>query len=390
MSDFDVVRSRRGTGSYKWDTTVGEGLLERGAYPLSVADMEFRTPAAVREAIKDFAESGFFCYTDADGEYRDAVRGFMSRRHGWNIDNEWITCTGGVVCAINTAVRAFSQPGEGVIIQTPVYYPFRTAIENNGRRLFENPLVTDADGNYVMNLAELETLASRDDVKMLLLCSPHNPVCRVWSASELRAVGDICLKNGVTVISDEIHFDITSKPHTVFTLADRRFAQNTVICTAVSKSFNLAGLGTSNVIIENEALRERFRKALASDGYTCINCVSRPATIAAYTLCDDWLDEVNAYIDANFELLFSYAERLPGVEICKREGTYLAWLDMRGLGFGSDEELDSFLQQQCLIIPDPGYWFGKGGSGFTRLNLASPRPALEAALERLSEKLMKR
>ncbi|NLA76669.1 MAG: pyridoxal phosphate-dependent aminotransferase [Clostridiales bacterium] len=388
MSEFDIVRSRRGSGSYKWDTTARADLLEKGAYPLSVADMEFPAPVPVREAVRKFASDGFFGYTDADGEYRDAVRSFMARRHDWEISNDWITCTGGVVCAINTAVRAFSERGEGVIIQTPVYYPFRTAVENNGRRVVENPLITDASGRYIMNIPELEMLASRKDVTMLLLCSPHNPVCRVWDREELRALGEICLKNGVTVVSDEIHFDITAKPHTVFTAADRRFAQNTVVCTAISKTFNLAGLGTSNIIIENEALRERFRKALSADGYTCINCVSRPATIAAYTECDEWIDEVNKYINANFDFLGSQAASLPGVRICGREGTYLAWLDMRGMGFSSDEELDRFMQEECLIIPDPGYWFGTGGEGFTRLNLATPRPALESAIRRLADRLV--
>lgn len=380
---FDKVFDRRGTGSYKWDTIVTDGLIERGAYPLSVADMEFQTPPEVRKAITDFSQKGFFCYTDGDQDYRDAVREFMLRRHNFKIDNEWITCVGGVVFAINTAIRAFTDEGDKVIIQSPVYYPFKNSIENNGRIVADNPLVR-VGNSYEMNFTELEEIASQDDVKLMLLCSPHNPVGRVWSKAELQKVGEICLKNNVILLSDEIHFDIirADMEHIVINNVDSAFKDNTIICTAVSKSFNLAGLGTSNIIIESETLREAFRKQLSRDGYSCINCVSRPATISAYTECDYWLDDMNSYVDDNIRLVSEVVDEIPQITMIECQGTYLAWLDMSGLGM-SDTEFDSFLQNECGIIQDPGFWFGEGGKGYTRLNVACPRQALEGALNRL-------
>ncbi len=380
---FDKIVSRRGSGSYKWDTAVTDDAIERGAYPLSVADMEFRTPQEVRSAIKEFTEAGFFCYTDSDKVYRDAVREFMARRHQFYIENDWITCAGGVVFAINTAIRAFTNKGDKVIIQSPVYYPFRNSIENNGRIVADNPLIRK-DNSYEMNFEELEYIASQQDVKLMLLCSPHNPVGRVWTKEELQRVGEICLENNVVLLSDEIHFDILRKDqcHTVINNADSRFYKNTVICTAVSKSFNLAGLGTSNIIIADNVLREKFRKQLSVDGYSCINCVSRPATIAAYTKCDYWLDEMNKYVDENIALVKETVAQIPQINMLNCEGTYLVWLDMNGLGL-NDEELDLFLRNECGIIQDPGIWFGENGMGYTRLNVACPRDVLRECLASL-------
>ncbi len=387
---FDKVFNRQNTGSYKWDTAVPEGAIERGAYPLSVADMEFQTPVEVREAVTEFTEKGFFCYTDADKEYRDAVREFLLRRHNYNIDNDWITCVGGVVFAINTAIRAFTNEGDKVIIQTPVYYPFSKSIINNKRIIADNPLVPDGN-TYKMNFEELEKLASQEDVKLMLLCSPHNPVGRVWTKDELKRVGEICLKNNVVLVSDEIHFDLVRKnqEHIVINNVDEAFAKNTVICTAVSKTFNLAGLGTSNIIIADKALRENFQSRLSIDGYSCINCVSRPATIAAYTKCDYWIDAVKDYIEENIKLVKDILKDVPQIKIYDCQGTYLMWLDMRELGM-TDSELDLFLQNECKIIQDPGFWFGESGQGFTRLNVACPRAILEKSIKAMKEKILNR
>lgn len=387
---FDKVFNRKNSGSYKWDTTVSEGLIERGAYPLSVADMEFQTPQEVREAIKDFTEKGFFCYTDADKAYRDSVREFLSRRHNFNIENDWITCVGGVVFAINTAIRAFTNEGDKVIIQSPVYYPFSKSILNNKRVIADNPLVPE-NNTYKMNFEELEKIASQDDVKLMLLCSPHNPVGRVWTKEELKRVGEICLKNNVVLVSDEIHFDLVRKnqEHTVINNVDESFSKNTVICTAVSKTFNLAGLGTSNIIIADETLRAKFQEQLSADGYSCINCVSRPATIAAYTKCDYWIDGVNDYIEENIKLVNEILSDVPRIKICDCQGTYLMWLDMRKLEM-NDDELDTFLQNECNIIQDPGFWFGENGKGFTRLNVACPRNILEKSVKELRKQVLKR
>ncbi len=386
---FDEVVNRRGSGSYKWDTIIDNGVIERGAYPLSVADMEFKTPEEVRNAIKNFADKGFFCYTDSDKAYRDAVREFMCRRHDFKIENDWIVCVGGVVSAINTAIRAFTKPGEKVIIQSPVYYPFAASVKNNGREVADNPLVV-SNGRYEMNFKELESIASQDDVKMMLLCSPHNPVGRVWSREELKKVGDICLKYGVVLVSDEIHFDILRKDreHIVINNVDENFAKNTVICTAVSKTFNLAGLGTSNIIIADEKLREIFKKRLSVDGYSCINCVSRPATIAAYTECDYWVDSMNEYVSDNINYVKDVVAQIPRIKMFDCQGTYLVWLDMRELGM-DDDALDAFLRDKCGIIQDPGFWFGEGGKGFSRLNVACPRSALEKAMDSLKREIAK-
>ncbi len=384
---FDSIYSRQGSGSFKWDTAAPENAIERGAYPLSVADMEFKTPVEVREAIKDFCEKGFFCYTDTDESYRDSVRNFLLRRHDFPIENEWITCTGGVVCAINTAIRAFTDKGDKVIIQSPVYYPFKNSIENNGRIVADNPLLR-VGNTYEMNFVELEEIASQSDVKLMLLCSPHNPVGRVWTKEELYKVGKICKENNVVLLSDEIHFDILRKGqnHIVINNVDESFSDNTVICTAVSKTFNLAGLGTSNIIIKSEYLRGKFKTRLAADGYSCINCVSRPATIAAYGKCDYWIDAMNDYVDENIRITKEVISRIPKIQLMECQGTYLLWLDMTALGL-NDEELDRFLWEKCKIIQDPGFWFGESGKGFTRLNVACPREKLLECLLNLEDSL---
>ena len=386
---FNEIINRRGSGSYKWDTIVDDGIIERGAYPLSVADMEFKTPLEVRQAITDFAHKGFFCYTSGDEVYRDSVREFLLRRHNFKIENDWIVCVGGVVFTINTAIRAFTELGDKVIIQTPVYYPFSASVNNNGRVIADNPLVIN-NGKYEMNFTELEEIASQDDVKMMLLCSPHNPVGRVWTKEELQKVGEICLKNNVILVSDEIHFDIlrAGQEHTVINNVDESFGKNTVICTAVSKTFNLAGLGTSNIIISDEKLRETFKDQLSKDGYSCINCVSRPATIAAYTKCDYWIDAMRKYVDDNIEFVKSVVERIPQIKMYDCQGTYLVWLDMRNLGM-NDGELDIFLRDKCGIIQDPGYWFGENGKGFSRLNVACPREILEKVMNKLEQEIKK-
>ena len=385
---FNEVFNRKNSGSYKWDEIVQEGLIENGAYPFSVADMEFQAPVEVREAVKRFAERGFFCYTSPDAEYLTSVKNFLFRRHSFEIEPDWVTCVGGVVFAINTAIRAFTDVGDKVIIQTPVYYPFSASILNNNRVIADNPLINN-NGQYEINFSELERLASEPSVKLMLFCSPHNPVGRVWSREELQRVGEICLRNNVILLSDEIHFDLVrkSREHIVINNADASFSKNTVICTAISKTFNLAGLGTSNIIISDDALRERFRKQLSADGYSCINSVSRPATIAAYNECDYWIDAVNEYIEENIELVNFLLSNVNEIKISDCQGTYLMWLDMRGLGL-DDEALDKFLNK-CGIIQDPGFWFGEGGRGFARLNVACPRSVLEKAMINLRNEIEK-
>ncbi len=380
--DFNTIPNRRNTGSFKWNFSSEH----KNAFPFSVADMEWKTAPQIIQAMKDFASKGFFCYSAADDTYRTCVKDFLSRRHNWKIENDWIVCTPGVVAAVNTAVRAYTDLGDGVIIQPPVYYPFANAINNNKRKLVANPLIK-TDNSYKMDLVGLEKLAKDPNNKLMILCSPHNPVGRVWTKEELTAVANICLRNNMILVSDEIHFDITCTEHTCLPTLGKEYADNCVVCTAVSKTFNIAGLGTSNIIIPNEQVRTAFASQLATDGYTCINCCSYPATLAAYTECDDWIDEMNRHVNDNFSLLDTFlTENLPQIKLFEREGTYLAWLDMSALGM-DDFALEKFMIDKCGIIPDPGYWFGEEGKGFTRLDIAVPKEILKKALIELKNQI---
>lgn len=381
--DFSFIPNRCATGSLKWKA-VDMNSEYANAFPFSTADMEWGTAPAIREACAEFSKKGFFCYTEPDGAYKKAVCDFMARRHNWTIKPEWIVCTYGIVSAINTAVRCFTNEGDGVIIQRPVYYPFTGAVVNNNRRVANNALVLK-DGKYSINFEELEALCKDESNKMMILCSPHNPVCRVWTKEELTKIADLCYENNVILVSDEIHFDITKNKHTVLTSLDEKYNENTIVCTAVSKSFNIAGLSTSNIIIANEELRNTFSAQISRDGYSCINCVAYPATIAAYTECDEWLDEMNSRLNRNFEILKEYLkENLPEVWMAEHEGTYLAWLNVSCLGI-KDEELVDYISKNAGVIPSSGTWFGEEGSGFIRLNIAVPTQVLLDALSRLKK-----
>lgn len=374
--DFSFVPNRFNTGSIKWTDEY------KTSFPFSVADMEWRTPPEIREALSDFALNGFYCYTDADSLYRKTVKDFMKRRHQWEIEPEWIVCTYGIVSAIHTAVKAFTKEGDGVVIQPPVYHHFASAVTLNNRKLLNNPLVLN-NGRYEINFEELEKLCRDENTKMLIFCSPHNPVGRVWTRQELTRVAEICYENSVYLISDEIHFDIVRNPHTVMTSVDRRYNKNTIVCTAASKSFNIAGLGTSNIIIADKELRDIFSAKLEADGYGCINAFSYPAVITAYTKCDKWLDEMNSRIQSNFKILKEFFnEHFPKCFVADLEGTYLAWIDVSSLGLKDSEIVDYFVEK-VGITPSAGYVFGDEGKGFIRLNIACPETVLREALERM-------
>ena len=381
MYDFKTHIDRTDTGSIKTDIAP-ESVKDSGLVPLSVADMELSVAPEIIEAVKLAADKGIFGYTYADREYSAAVRSWMKTHHNFDTEGFTLITTNGVVPALRFAVEAFLEKGEGVVIQPPVYMMFANAIETAERRIVENPLVFE-NGRYVMDYDDLDKKTSPDDVKLLLLCSPHNPVGRVWTKGELARLGEICAKNNVIVVADEIHNDLllNGAEHTVFATIPG-MDQISITCTATSKTFNLAGLSCSNIFIKNGSIAERFKKAADRAGAGLVPYFARAATIAAYTRCAGWVDELNTHIASNFELMYSFIEReLPMLKVIRAEGTYLAWLDMRALHL-EDKALEELVLAHGLAL-DEGYLFGSGGSGFERWNLALPTDILQKALTQL-------
>ncbi|MBQ3089053.1 MAG: pyridoxal phosphate-dependent aminotransferase [Oscillospiraceae bacterium] len=380
---FDHVINRKGTNSEKFDYPVERGL-PADVLPLWVADMDFQAPAGVREALSRRIEHGIFGYSGISDSYHQAVGGWFRDKFGWETQREWLVPTPGVVYALATAVRAFTQPGDRVLIQPPVYYPFYSVIGKNGRQLVENQLRYD-NGRYSMDLADFERKIVDNDVKLFILCSPHNPVCRVWTREELRAVGEICLKHDVIVLSDEIHCDFTfpGHPHTIFPLAVPEMAHRSLVCTAPSKSFNLAGLQTSNIWIPGQQLRERYLAELDRAGTDMPNVMGLIACEAAYASCGQWLEECRSYMQANLAHVRDYLARyLPQIRLVEPEGTYFAWLDCSGLGL-SAQALNELIIHRAKLWLDAGEIFGQCAQQFQRVVLACPRATLDRALDQL-------
>jgi cystathionine beta-lyase len=384
-SRFDTVIERRGTGSLKWDAAASRGL-PADALPMWVADMDFAVPDAVTDALMSRVTHGIYGYSEPDDAYFEAVLGWLGQRHGLNVEREWIVPTPGVVYALAQAVCAFTTPGDAVIIQQPVYYPFSEVVVDNGRRLVVNELVLDEEaGRYRMDLEAFEEAVVSEGVRMFMLCNPHNPVGAVWAADDLRALGEICLRHGVTVIADEIHQDLILRGrHVPFISLDPRFAGLTVTCTAPSKTFNLAGLQVANLIIPSPGLRETFKQQVTSSGYSQLNPLGLVAGTAAYTHGAAWLEELLEYLRGNVAFMRDYlAEHIPDVRLIEPDGTYLAWLDLRRLGLTEQAKRELVVERARLWL-DAGTMFGAGGEGFERINLACPRSTLASALDRLA------
>lgn len=381
--DFDRVIDRRNTRSLKYDFARERGIPEENL-PLWVADMDFRVSSYIQEALERLVSYGIFGYSEVKEHYFEPLRAWLENRHGWRTEREWLAKTPGVVFALAAAIRAFTKEGEGVIIQQPVYYPFANVVKNNHRKLvISNLLLGEKD--YEMDYADFEEKILKEQVKLFILCNPHNPIGKVWNKEQLEKIGDICLKHGVFVVSDEIHADFAFKrPHTVFTQIKEEYKQMSMVCTSPSKSFNLAGLQISNIFIPDKKRRSDFRAQVYATGYDEISLPALVACEAAYRHGEEWLDGVCAYIRENEAYVRAFLQdRLPRVRLMDWEGTYLIWLDFRSLGL-SDKELNRKIIHEAGLWLDGGSMFGKAGEGFQRINIACPRKTLEEAMERLA------
>lgn len=387
--DFDTVPNRRGTNCFKYDFAREMGMPE-DVLPLWVADMDFPTAPAVLERLHALAEHGIFGYTGVKDAYFSAVHNWYAQRFGWETQRSWLVTTPGVVFAIAIAIRAFTQKGDAILIQQPVYYPFANKVTENDRQLVVNPLILK-NGRYEMDFADMERKIADNHVKMLLLCSPHNPVGRVWTEEELLRVGEICQKHGVLVVSDEIHADFTYAGHThrVFASVKSEFADFTITCTAPSKTFNLAGLQNSNIFIPNRQLRHAYKKELSACGCGGTNCMGMAACQAAYEAGADWLEQLKQYLAGNLAYVRQFLrEKLPDIALIEPEGTYLVWLDLRKLGLTEQQQRQLIVQDAKLWL-DTGTLFGQGGEGFERINIACPRATIEQAMQRLERAVHK-
>lgn len=387
--DFDKITDRRNTDSLKYDFAVERGR-PADVLPLWVADMDFPAPDCVRNALAEAVAHNIYGYSDTKADYAEAVIGWFARRFSLELKAEWLVKTPGVVFALAMAVRALTEPGEGVLIQPPVYYPFFEVIRDNDRQVVESELVYE-NGHYRIDFEDFEEKIAAHNVRLFLLCSPHNPVGRVWTAEELARIGKICERYGVMVVSDEIHCDFAfeAHPHIPFLKACPGLAERTVLCTAPSKSFNLAGLQVSNIFIPGAAMRAKIKKEIGRSGYSQLNKLGLIACKAAYTGGEAWLDALKGYLQENLSYLRTYLqEQLPQVKLVEPEGTYFAWLDFRALGLGKTELNDLIINQAKLWL-DAGHIFGTNSIQFQRIVLACPRSTLAQALEQLKQAIRK-
>ena len=378
--DFDKQISRRGTDSYKWDSAESEHVL-----PMWVADMDFPTAPAIVDALKKRIEHGIFGYTRVSESYYKAVTDWFSRRHNWTVNREWIIYTSGVVPAVSAIIKALTVPGDKVLVQTPVYNCFFSSIRNNGCEMVSSPLVF-ADNTYTIDYEDLERKAADPKVKVMLLCNPHNPAGRVWKREELVHIGKICIRHGVTVVSDEIHCELVFPGHryTPFASVSEDFLRHSVTCISPSKAFNIAGLQIANIVCADADHRAKIDRAINDNEVCDVNPFGVIATQAAYNEGEKWLDQLIEYLHANYLYMREFCrEHLPEFPVTVLEGTYLVWMDCRKLGLPS-EELERQLMEQGDLWLNAGIMYGMEGEGFMRWNIACPRTTLIDGLTRFS------
>uniref|UniRef100_A0A7V3VT14 cysteine-S-conjugate beta-lyase n=1 Tax=Mesoaciditoga lauensis TaxID=1495039 RepID=A0A7V3VT14_9BACT len=376
--NFDEYVDRHGTNSRKWER-MEELFGKNDLLPMWIADMDFRAPHQIVEALKKRAEHGIFGYTFRPDAFYDSARQWISKRNNWNVEKEWMVDSSGVVSAIIVAVLSYTKPGDGIIVQPPVYYPFFNVIKNNDRKILYNDLIFE-NGRYTMNFEDLENKVK--DAKMLILCNPHNPVGRVWTEEELARLGKICLDNDVIIASDEIHSDFIYEGYKHVHIASLDgLSKRTVTFIAPNKTFNLAGIPASISIIPDEGLRKSYGETMVALGIETSNIFSITATEAAYRYGEEWFEALLKYLRGNIEFLKAFLnDRLPDVQVVVPEGTYLVWLNFRKLGL-TDDELSNLIIKKAKVALDDGNMFGHGGSGFQRMNIATPRSLLKDGLE---------
>lgn len=384
--NFDQIIERENTNSEKWNFNKKNFGVE-DVLPMWVADMDFPAPQPVIEALIRRAKHGIYGYSSGTDRYFQSIINWMSKRHDWKIERDWITFSPGVVPALHWIVKAFTSPGDKVLVQAPVYHPFFRAIKNNDCEIVNNPLSFE-QGQYVMDLADLEQKID-PSVKLLFLCNPHNPVGRVWQKEELIRLGEICLKNKIIIVADEIHSDLIYKgyKHVPFAGLSEELAQCTIVCTSPSKTFNLAGLQVSNIIIPNPELRKAYRNILTLNNINSPNTFAITAMEAAYSEGEEWLEQLLTYLEGNLDYLTEFITRgIPKVKFIKPQGTYLVWLDFRDVGL-EPMALKNFMLHKAKVALNEGYIFGEGGEGFERMNIACPRSLLTQGLERIENAL---
>ncbi|KHD37273.1 cystathionine beta-lyase [Clostridium acetobutylicum] len=384
MYNFDKVVERRNTDCAKWDER--EDIL-----PLWVADMDFEVAPEISEAIRKRAEHGVYGYVKTSDEYYASIINWVKERHKFDIKKEWIVFSPGIVPGVNLMINALTKPGDKVILQTPVYYPFYSAITNNGCTILKNPLKLQ-NGRYEMDFEDLKEKLKDERVKVMVLCSPHNPTGRVWTKKELNTVEELCSQNNVIVISDEIHSDLIYEPnkHIPFAAVNEKAKRNSIVCISPSKTFNLAGLQVSSLIIPDSSLRARVLKVMKRSVPLWPNAFGMEASIAAYNKSEAWLSELMDYLKDNLQFVKEYINKnMPKIKLIEPEGTYLLWLDFRELNM-SVSELKSFMLEEAKVWLDEGYIFGEEGNGFERVNIACSRSTLKEALDRINTALKRR
>ena len=384
---FDTYLERRNTRSSKWDGCNAKFGVEPSVelLPMWIADMDFRSPTEVVEALAQRVQTQAFGYTTVPDSFFDAILSWVERRYHWQIQKDWIVFTPGVVPAFNVAYQAFTRPGDGVIVPSPSYYPFFDGVRNNGRKVVSCPLV-ESDGYWSLNFGLLEQQVKEPENKVLILSNPHNPTGRCWTPQELERLGTLCAENGVVLLSDEIHADLIMEGgcHTCVGTLSQKIVDNTIFHFAPSKTFNLAGLQTAYTVIPNPELRQRFTAAITANRIINMNWFGQVALETAYNQCEGYVDALCRYVSANMDYMADYLkEHLPMLKMRRSEGTYMVWVDFRGTGM-TTEEIERFIIHDAHIAVDLGSWFGEGGAGFLRFNLACPRMLVERAMEQLT------